>query len=263
MNVTFRSFGPQLASTRLRSIIPAQQLYALGVGTGTDWLIIGKHNWNFDEQREGFKKVCFDICDDWFDSEVKGPHYREVCEKADLVTCNSLVMQQIIKHETGRDAVFIPDPYEQPVKPARVSNRLLWFGFRTNLVYLHPLLPSLNRCPLQIVSNIDNQLVTPWSPEAMDEAFDDAGLVIIPTGKSMAKSANRAIDSLRRGIYPICGNLPAYSDLGVWQGDIVQGIEWALSHQDEVMRRIKSAQHYIRYEYSPQRIGKLWLKALS
>ena len=97
----------------------------------------------------------------------------------------------------------------------------------------------------------------------MDAAFERAGLVIIPTGKSMAKSGNRAIESLRRGLFVVAGYLPAYADLGIYIGDISDGVKWALSHQDEVIYRIKSAQDYIRNEYSPERIGQLWIKALS
>jgi hypothetical protein len=263
VKVTFRGYGANLASTRLRAIIPAQQLYKqYHVATGADWLIIGKHAWNWEQETQGYGRVCFDVCDDWFGRKWD-QHYREACAKADLVTCSSHYLQTVIARETGKQAVCIPEPYEQPERPARCHPSILWFGFRDNLIDLSPLLDDLKRWPLEIVSNVEHPEVTEWSPESQSEAFDRAGLVIIPTGKSMAKSGNRAVDSLRRGLYPICGNLPSYSDLGVWQGDIIRGIEWALSHRNEVVRRIKAAQHYIRSEYSPEQIGSLWYEALN
>lgn len=258
MNVTFKHLGSHLASSRYRSIIPAQQLQKLGVQEGKDWLVIGKHGWRWESETEGYARVCFDICDDHF----KGPHgshYRNGVGKADLVTCNSDEMARVIYEETGRQATVIPDPYEQPEKPPRVHDRLLWFGHQTNLV---DVLPYQDLPNLEIVSGLKANGVTQWSPEVMDIAFDRAGLVIIPTGKSMAKSGNRAIESLRRGLFVVAGYLPSYGDLGIYTGDIGDGVRWALSHQDEVIHRIKSSQAYIRDEYSPERIAGLWKQAL-
>jgi hypothetical protein len=96
----------------------------------------------------------------------------------------------------------------------------------------------------------------------MEAAFQRAGLVVIPTGKSMAKSANRAIESLRRGLFVVAGNLPAYADLGIYIGNVGDGVEWALTHQGEVIERTQHAQRYIAREYSPERIGLMWKEAL-
>lgn len=258
MNVTFKHLGSHLASSRYRAIIPAQQLQKMGVQEGRDWLVIGKHGWDWKTQADGFGRVCFDICDDHF----KGPygnHYRNGVGKADLVTCNSDEMARVIYEETGRKATVIPDPYEQPEKPPRIHDRILWFGHQTNLV---DVLPYQDLPNLEIVSGLKTNGVTQWSPEVMDRAFDRAGLVIIPTGKSMAKSGNRAIESLRRGLFVVAGYLPSYGDLGVYTGDIEDGVRWALSHQDEVIHRIKTSQNYIRTEYSPERIAGLWKRAL-
>lgn len=257
MNVTFKHLGSHLASSRYRAIIPAQQLQKLGVQEGTDWLVIGKHGWDW-KVTEGFKRVCFDICDDHF----KGPHgnhYRTGIGRADLVTCNSDEMARVIYEETGKRATVIPDPYEQPEKAPRIHDRLLWFGHQTNLV---DVLPYQDLPNLEIVSGLKANGVTQWSPEVMDRAFDRSGLVIIPTGKSMAKSGNRAIESLRRGLFVVAGYLPSYADLGIYIGDIEDGVRWALSHQDEVLHRIKASQAYIRNEYSPERIAGLWKQAL-
>ena len=56
MKVTFKHQGEHLASARYRTIIPSRELAKLGVGQGSDWLIIGKHNWKWEDQVQGFKK---------------------------------------------------------------------------------------------------------------------------------------------------------------------------------------------------------------
>lgn len=259
MNVTFKSWGEHLASSRYRALIPAAQLKTLGIHEGHDWLVIGKHGWDWDKQTLGYKLVCFDVCDDHFDGP-DGDHYKLGIRRADLVTCNSLEMARVIRDRTGRTAVVIPDPYEQPQRPPKIHERLLWFGHQSNLVDLLPWIEDLKN--LEIVSGGRVNGVTTWSPEAMERAFERAGLVVIPTGKSMAKSGNRAIESIRRGLFVVAGYLPAYSDLGIYIGNIADGVEWALNNKDEVVNRIVCAQHYVQKEYSPARIGKLWKQAL-
>lgn len=257
MSVTFTHCGEHVASSRYRSIIPARELAKLGIRSGSEWVVVNKHNWRWEDRTKGFEKVCFDICDDHF-SGPHAEHYETCALRADLITCNSVEMQRVIWEKTGRDAIVIPDPYEQPEKAPRIHDKVLWFGHRINLKDLVPWVGKVKN--LHILTNADG--FPQWSPEAMDRAFDEAGLVIIPTGKSMAKSGNRAIESIRRGLFVVAGYLPAYSDLGIYIGDIAEGVKWALSHQDEVISRIKSSQAYVKTEYSPEKIGLLWKQAL-
>jgi hypothetical protein len=259
VNVTFKHWGPHVASSRYRAIIPAQQLHKLGVGLGKEWLVIGKHGWDWATETSGFTKVCFDVCDDHFEDSF-GDHYRACISRADLVTCNSLEMARLIKDKTDRKAAYIPDPYEQREREPRVHDQLLWFGHQSNLPDLIPWVDKFEK--LEIVTGGKIHGAIPWTPESMDRAFDRAGLVIIPTGKSMAKSGNRAIESLRRGIYVVAGSLPAYGSLGIYTGNLEDGVSWCLSHREEVLSRIARAQDYIRFEYSPERIAGLWKQAL-
>lgn len=256
MSVTFKHCGEHLASSRYRAVIPTRELARLGIDQGSDWVVMNKHGWDWDKQTAGYGRTCFDICDDHFDGP-HAEHYRGCAQKADLLTCNSLEMQRLIRAKTGRAAVFIPDPYEQPQCEPKVNDRLLWFGHRTNLRDLEPWQGLKN---LRILTNAEG--FPQWSPKAMDQAFTDAGLVVIPTGKSMAKSGNRAIEAIRRGLFVVAGYLPAYADLGIYIGNIADGVDWALSHPEEAKRKIKLAQAYVRSEYSPYRIGRLWQKAL-
>jgi len=260
MKVTFKHQGEHLASARYRTIIPSRELAKLGVGHGSDWLIIGKHNWKWEEQVEGFKKVCYDVCDDHY-SDFWAEHYTINTLRADVVTTNSDELARIIHERTGRDAVVIPDPYEQPECLARVhGDSVLWFGHQSNLIDISKYVGKIkNLFILTGAAGFKNQ----WTPEAMSSAFDKAGLVIIPTGKSMAKSGNRAIESIRRGLFVVHGYLPAYGDLGMYCGDIEDGVKWALANPEQVVQRISMAQNYVREMYCPTRIGKMWLEALS
>ena len=109
-----------------------------------------------------------------------------------------------------------------------------------------------------------------YQQRAVDSVWDDLTtheegnpLVVLPTGNRLCKSGNRAIEAIRRGLFPVCGPLPAYADLGVYVGRIDDGVDWALSHREEAIKRVRAAQDYVRDEYAPSRIGKLWLEVLN
>lgn len=260
MSVTFVTYGDKYASSRYRCSIPQRALEALGVPRGNDWLVIGKHGfWTWEDvAKMGYRAVCFDVCDDHFEGPLD-EHYHTSCLRADLVTCNSEEMARRIYDRTGRDAIVIPDPYEQQQKSPYVGDNLLWYGHKSNLRDIAPYVGSLPK--LEIITNAEG--FTQWSPLEMDRAFDNCGMVVIPTGKSMCKSGNRAIEAIRRGRFVVAGYLPAYSDLGIWIGNIKDGVRWALENQEEVIRRIIHSQAYVNAMYSPERIAGLWKTALN
>lgn len=259
MSPTFASFGPHIASSRYRASIPARELACRDIWPGKDWLVIGKHGWEWERVAVGYRKVCFDVCDDHFNDQ-HAEHYLSCINRADLVTCNSPEMARLIFSHTGRVATVIPDPYEQPEKEPHIGESLLWFGHRSNLPDLMLWLEVLP--PVRVITGPAPCSFEEWSPALMNEAFDSAGLVVLPVGAKKAKSGNRAIEAIRRGLFVVAGDLPAYSDLGVWVGDIKAGVEWALSHKDEAIQRIRASQAYVEKEYSPQRIADLWIAAL-
>lgn len=268
--ITFRVWDERWASSRYRGVIPQRALMGLGVPKTRDVLVIGKHGWDWDAETAGYKRVVYDVCDShwgdrWRDEVVAN------CQRADAVTCNSRVMASEIKQHTGRDAWVIPDPYESPQRPARCHDRLLWFGFHWNAQALAPWFPKLLGKSITLVTDVEhesevgpNVRAVPWTPEAMQREFDAAGLVILPTDmRPAAKSGNRAIESIRQGLFPVCGYLPAYADLGVWVGDIEHGVDWALGNPQEAVRRIEAAQRYVAFEYSPLQIAKRWQEVLA
>ena len=258
MRVTFLPLAQKLASARLRGTIPQRELKKLGVLPGRDIIVLAKHNWT-DKVVQGFDKVVFDVCDDHFHTAHEG-HYRKWCLKADLVTCNSLEMQDVIHRETGRHAEVIHDPYEQPLRPAKCSRPPLWFGHGLNFGDVFPLIEKVP--DLVLVSNVQYPKVIQWSPEVMDRAFERAGIVLIPTGPKRAKSANRAIDSIRRGLYPCTGRMPAYDELGLGSDDVLAEMEQRLADPAWTINRVRDLQDLVEFRFSPATIGKEWLRVL-
>lgn len=251
--VIFATFGDNLASSRLRASIPQREVGKLGMARGMDAVVYGKH-WIPLHELSPFGKRVYDVCDDHF----SGPHdsyYREHIDAAHLVTCNSHEMARIIKRETGRDATVIPDPYESDEKPAGMGNGLLWFGHPSNLQDLHPYLdlkPEILTAP-------------EWSREKQIAALDNCAAVLIPTGKSMAKSANRLIESVRNGRFVIAGYMPAHDEFKQWMwiGDIRDGADWLKEYPKQAVQSVAECQQYIHEHYSPEAIGRLWFNALS
>jgi hypothetical protein len=247
-----------LASARLRGLIPARELRKLGfevvVSGPADWAVLSKHGWD-DDRAEGAKRIAFDVCDDHFDGEHSA-HYFKWCAAADLVTCNSAAMAEIIKARTGRDARVIPDPYESPECEPKCHAPVLWFGQALNLL---DLMPILDRLPeTLIVSDHDHPRIARWTPQTMEAAWDTCGLTVLPTGAKKGKSANRAIESIRRGLFPVCGHLPAYAELGLGVDDVPAAVADALENKGHTLERVFDLQDLIRDKFSPGRIGKLW-----
>lgn len=250
--VVFATFGDTLASTRMRARIPQAEVGKLGMSRGMDVVVYGKH-WLAHKDLSPFKKRVFDVCDDHF----YGPHgayYREHIELADLVTCNSEHMAHVIWAETGVKATVIPDPYESEIRPAGAGNGALWFGHASNLPDLHPYL------------HLNPEILTggEWSRTKQLEALERCGCVIVPTGKSMAKSANRLIEAVINGRFVAAGNLPAHDEFKdwMWVGDVRDGVAWFEDNREEAIKRVQACQQYIIDTYSPACIGKHWFEAL-
>ena len=263
MRVRYLPLSPSLASYRLRSIIPATYLQQHGVKPvlegRADWVILQKHDWP-EGVEKGADRVLFDICDDYFGKEHDA-HYRKWCERADVITCNSVTMADIIERETGREAVVIDDPYESPECAPKCRAPALWFGNQRNMVDLLPIIGEVGR--LVICTDIKHKEVLEWSPENMETAWKVCGITVLPTGLSMAKSANRAIESIRRGLYPACGVLPAYEELGLGTADIPGEVLFRLSDVDGTIAEVARLQWLVRDRFSPETVGRKWLDCLS
>ncbi len=171
--------------------------------------------------------------------------------------------------------------------------QLLWFGHPTNLGPILALVPQLSpligdwSIALHIVSaagcgaeevceevsgNFSPQLsarFTEWSPAAVAAALEACDLVVIPSEvdapANLGKTANRMIESIRRGRFAVANPLPSYVEFEryAWVGDsLTEGIAWALRHPGAVRRRIVHGQEHVARHHSPQAIGRLWEGAM-
>lgn len=241
--VTFLEYEHNHAATRLRATIP-QQFFT----RGKDIIVAGKH-WFDDETIKPFKKFVFDICDDKFHNRDLKVYYKRYCERADAITCNSRVMAEIIKKETGRDAFVIDDPYENEQKKAKKPGLpLYWFGHAINL-------KEINQIPYPCMM-LTGQV---WSFKAHEVMLDECGLVVLPASKP-ARSSNRAVAALRAGRYVVSEPVDSMEGLKTWQGDLKEGIDWAMTHRLEAAESVKEDQVYIERRYSPQSVAKQWQK---
>lgn len=259
--VTFAYYGESLASSRLRARIPQEELAKVGVHPGADVLVYGKHFLDF-KQIDPFGCRIFDICDDHFRHKDLRSYYMEHAERADALTCNSVIMQARIREETGRTATVIAEPYESWERFPRVGDSLVWFGHQSNLCDLHRVAPKLKH-PLVVLSNAEGTMQ--WTMDAFDRVMDSPSIVIIPTGKSLAKSENRMVESIRRGKYVCAEHLPAYEPFSCFfpLGDIHDHVEWVLNNIEQAKERVRRAQSFIRFKYSPAAIARQWLGVIN
>lgn len=275
MRVTIFGIDNSLASTRYRAVAPAMYLKTQQValcGDDGDLLVVGKHGWD-KSLVDRYKAFIFDVCDDWFADKDLRPFYLEMCRRATLVTCNSEVMRFRIHQETGRAATVIPDAYEREEWAPSWGEGLLWFGNPINLPDFFRAVKKMEglQLPLGCISRHEDymsdelkKLVIPWSPTAMDKGLKGAAVVILPTGASPAKSANRLIESVRAGKFVVAEPLPAYEEFAewMWVGDIREGVEWAFKNPKECLKRVKKAQKHVAKHYSMDVIGPKWMAAV-
>jgi hypothetical protein len=260
MRVTFHCNDRKIASSRLRAVIPAIELRdEVEIVPDGDVLVWGKHFLDLEIAKQ-FKKRVFDVCDDHFDGP-NGGYYRKAFEIADLVTCNSEAMRFRI-HQMGRIAKVIPDPYETQRKIPTWGEGVLWFGHERNLSELYRVAPKIKQ-KITIVSKRMSAEIIEWSPEAQEKALAECAVVILPTGRSPCKSANRLLEATMAGKFVVAEPLPAYEEFtDLWIGDIAEGLDFAFANPEKCLQRVRWTQGRIEALYSPKVIGRQWLHVL-
>lgn len=274
--------GLETASTRLRIAIPARELDRMGhdirLDGDADVVVFGKHFSREDaaliKQVKG--KTIFDICDDHFATKHT-EHYKQMCYLADAVTCSTEAMQDRILQETRREASVIQDPYdfaEQVPRKMPERPRLIWHGHATNFDTLREVIADLVDWRLTVVSNKDPNLVRyrvtwiPWSYDGVQEQLGKHDIAIVPTidqPRKRVKSPNRVVDAIRCGCFVVAGHHPSYEQFSevAWIGDIREGIEWAIQHPREAMRKTLQGQKLVRKNFSPTKIAEQWETAFA
>lgn len=255
MKVVFVHRGVNMASYRYRAKIPAEQLGGTLNGGEADIVVFVKPMLDDFELAKNFKshgvKIVFDVNDPHFDQ----PIYRNMLEIADLVTCAS----EVTKLQLGR-GIVIPDPYEEnEIKPHTMGKKALWFGHQTNLKDLDAWKPYISSLNVGVLTGKD------WSLEAQSSALREANIVLLPSRKGVEyKTANRLVNSLRAGCFPICSPHPSYEEFRqfIWIGDPHTALQWLSEFSDITDELVLAGQAYIRDRFSPEAIGQKWKQAL-
>jgi hypothetical protein len=267
--------GPGMASYRYRTAIPAGEMKKLGhetfvnAGEG-DIVVFGKpvpNDMKTLERAKGQAKTVVDFCDDHFEHSELGPVYQYMAQNADAITCPTNAMRNRIHSLTGKDAHVIPDCYEMPHNdPHADGEKLLWFGHPSNIPELQTWFPYLCGTDLTVVTGENRQVqYLRWSPQTTIQQLQLANIVLLPTSpKKDTKSANRLLEAINAGCFPVCGNLEAYEEFKdfVWVGNIYTGLQWTRAFRSELNQRLTEAQKYIT-RYSPESIGQQWAHTLA
>lgn len=235
---------PKLASFRLRVALPSRYVGPHVIGGVGDVTFFFKNGAPALARR--LKNVVYDVVNAHF----ADPDYRTMCDLASVVTCSSEAMARIIK-SVGRDAVVIPDPYENAECEPRVNGGILWFGHQANIASLKPYADL----------DIDVCTAADWSLGNEAAALASAGVVLL-TGNNPGASSNRPVKALRAGRFVVAPeDCPeSWKELSdyIWIGDVRKGIQWAFANREEACQRVRLSQNYIRTRFSPQSIGSQW-----
>lgn len=268
----------RLASYRYRVAIPIKEIRKMGIdagiGVGSKVTVFSKHIPSdlaeASELKEKGIRVVFDVCDNHFASPLYGEHYRNMCLVADKVTCSSEHLMEAILKNTGRPATVIDDPYEfdevLPAMPSGKIRNLLWYGHECHFPSLYNM-GKLNG-NLRIVTNKRPKKDLPqsydlkmWSQDEMIRSLEWCDAVIIPV-IFKGRGPNRMVEAIRRGRFVIANNMRSYAGYDMWLGDLNEGIDWASSHPEEALERVRNAQKIVRNRHDQGTIAKLWLKTL-
>jgi tetratricopeptide (TPR) repeat protein/SAM-dependent methyltransferase len=236
--------------------------------------------------------VIADFCDDFLNHPKRGPLQHALLCLADKVFASTEAMAETIQTAGYQVGAVITDAVEAPkgdiyFKPAQLL-KLMWFGHAVNLDTLAAFLPQLanysktQALTLNIVTTLPNGVAdlakfvpvglnvtyTPWSVEATQQAMQTCDLVVIPTLTSdtkKVKSPNRLLEPLWAGRFVVAGQLPSYLPFGdsAWVGDnLIQGLDWAINHPQEVEKRIAQGQADIAEFFSTEAVGQAWQQAI-
>lgn len=251
--------GPEMASFRYRTLIPAQQLKAKVNVPDADIIVVGKPLDANEVQRykANGQIVVADFCDDHFDHAAIGPAYRRIADLADVCVTPTAVMRGRVPAPAGNVEV-IGDPYEfEEVEPHADGDKVIWFGHNAGLKALYYQPPNLT-----IVTGPKvNPGMVLYSPEALKEEMLKANIAIFPTAKGHEyKSPNRLVNALRMGLFPVCDPHPSYTEFKefIWSTEVPTGIKWCREFHHELNDFVRQGQDYIRDRFSPETIGKQW-----
>lgn len=290
--VSFVTNGNEsIASYRYRVLAPAQFLNQHFISATVDaqahpesFAVIFSKHWTYNDWsyarfcKARGQKVFFDICDDHFESDLSD-HYNRMVQVADVLICNSKVMQERIKEVTGKDSIVIEDPVISIRQDYNKDKPFfaLWYGQVMNIQGLYDVYTG--EYPLEVA--VPSHKIDPpeqfnkgavrwvqWHPGIVGEAASRTSMALLPyrQGKN-AKSANRVLEALWCGLPVATDPIPAVEELGK-DGIRYLGQDCAPESLMEYMQNMdfteemQKAQKMIQAKYSPETIAGKWASAL-
>lgn len=250
----------ELASFRYRVDIPSHYMnlpFIYGHKGDITFIFRQMINPSWIKKIKGNNHLIYDISNNHFENQYKEVNF-ELCNIATTITCCSEKIAEKIKYHTNRNPIVVEEPHETPeFEPEVHEKNILWFGHISNYQSLKPYLdlPNLNICSKGITNAIT------WSVKNEIEALRNCGIVLLTSNNQYA-SKSRVIKALRAGRFVITPNKDVDSwDIFknfIWQGDVKEGINWAINNPEETKRKISAGQDFIRNKYSPETLGLQW-----
>lgn len=290
--VSFVTNGNEgIASFRYRVLAPAQFLNQHFISPTVDsqanpesFAVIFSKHWTYNDwsyarfcKMRG-QKVFFDICDDHLEGNLSD-HYLRMIDVADVIICNSKVMQERIKEVTGKDSIVIEDPVISIRQDYNKDKPFfaLWYGQAMNIQGLYDVYTG--EYPLEVA--VPSHKIEPpekfnkgtvrwvqWHPGIVGEAAQRTSVAILPyrQGKN-AKSANRVLEALWCGLPVVTDPIPAVEELGkdgirYFGQDIAPESIVEYIQSVDFTEEMQNAQRMIQAKYSPEVIAQKWANAL-
>lgn len=222
--------------------------------------VIGKSQ--FEKLKDQKYKFVFDVTDfhlNHLDTDI-GKMQDRLIGSASVVTVASKKLKENFYNNYRVKTEVIEDSYtNEEWLPSIANDKILWFGHPSNT---SSLLPYLKLDNLIVCSkNIDTKKLVPYSEKTELELMNDCGLVLLTSSNPMT-NGNRVIRALRAGKFVITPNknVDAWNEFKdfIWQGNVSEGIKWALANRDQACIKVKLGQDYIRERFSPVTISNQW-----
>lgn len=243
-------------------------------------------------------RLVVDICDYPFRKkpDVVDEFYSMVLGISDAVVVNSARMAEQIAPHFSKPVVVIADAVldamATPVFSPAKRLKLLWFGHPSNLRFLEPWINDLiaaapRPCRLVIVTqdgygvreaarNLQTRYApafearfVEWSLASTRRELAMCDLAILPGAPSDpvkgGVSANRIAEILNAGRFAVASPMQSYLEFedAAWLGNhVIEGIQWAQTHPEDALSRIRRGQALVKEKYTMRGLGGQWCELL-
>ena len=235
--------------------------YVLGTAGDVTLMFRAISKYHFEKLKELKFKSIYDITDFHLDRDHEiGVIQRSIIMHATIISVASKKLQEKLYKDYRLNSEVIEDCYtNEEWLPSIPNDNIVWFGHPSNTSSLRPYL----RLDKLIVcsKNIETSKLVQYSEKTELQLLKDNGLVLLTSSNPMT-NGNRIIRALRAGKFIITPNfnVEAWNEFKdfIWQGDVSEGIKWALANRDEALWKVKLGQDYIREKFSPVTISNMW-----